>query len=94
MTRLVNTISMTAALIAATGAVRGQADDAASFRSYQAHMAAAEKALRLNEAREQRRWLDGAPEAMRGWEWDYLNGVADTSLRTVVAPDTHIRIAI
>jgi len=54
-----------------------------SFRSYQAHLAAAEKSLRLGEATELRRWLDLAPAEHRGWEWSHLRALADTSVRSV-----------
>jgi WD40 repeat protein len=57
-------------------------------------MAAAEKSLRLNQSQELRRWLDAAPRDHRGWEWDYLDAISDTSRRAVAAVGTPTRIAI
>jgi len=54
--------------------------DSALDRQYLADMAAAESALRSNEFRRLRTHLDRAPPTRRGWEWDYLNVQADTSL--------------
>ncbi|MBT8485167.1 MAG: WD40 repeat domain-containing protein [Phycisphaerales bacterium] len=70
-------------------------DDLAAFRSYRAHLAAAEKALRLGEANELRRWLDDAPTVHRDWEWRYLRDVSDTTLETVAidTPATGIAVA-
>jgi len=45
-----------------------RADVPPSFRSYQAHLAAAEKSLRLNQSRELRRWLDAADPLQPGGE--------------------------
>lgn len=70
------------------------AADDASFRSYQAHVAAAEKSLRLEQAAELHRWLANAPVEHRGWEWSYLDGVRDRSLRMVTAEEPPIRLAM
>lgn len=48
-------------------------------RFYAATIAAAEKAIRLNEIGEARKWLQEAPEPARGWEWSYLSALADES---------------
>lgn len=50
--------------------------DAAEYRSYLAHIAAAGQALRLNDTAEALRWLTQAPARFRGWEWRYLNAQA------------------
>jgi phage tail tape-measure protein len=83
-----------AAFGALAPAAPAQIEDAASLASYQAHLAAAEKSLRLEESRELRRWLEGAPQARRGWEWRYLSAIADTSARSAPAPGGPIRIAV
>lgn len=54
-----------------------------AFRSYRAHIAAADSALRLGEGAGARRWLEAAPTEHRGWEWDLLSARADHSLRTL-----------
>lgn len=82
------------ALTACAHPVRAQSDALDAFGSYQAHLAAAEKSLQLDQSRELRRWLDHAPETYRGWEWDYLDSISDRSSRTVTAGETPIRIAI
>lgn len=73
--------------------VEGASPASASFRSYQAHIAAAEKSLRLDDARELRRWLETAPPEHRGWEWRYLHEVQDRSSRTVSLPVVPRRVA-
>ncbi len=47
---------------------------------YQSSISAAEKAMRFHELREARKWLDHAPEKLRGWEWEFLNARCDESL--------------
>ena len=59
-----------------------------------AHIAAAEKSLRLGQAREIRRWLDGAPPPMRAWEWHYLDRASDTSTDVIERPHAPSRITI
>ena len=66
---------------------KADAKDADSYRSYLAHIAAADGALRLSEIGPARRWLDAAPIEHRGWEWRYLQTRSDTSPRAVVAHD-------
>ncbi len=68
--------------------VRGQA------RAYPAQIAAAEKSLQLGDSRELRRWLNATSPEERGWEWEYLNSVADTTLRRVATPESPIRVAM
>jgi len=63
-------------------------------RAYPAQMAAAEKSLQLDDPRELRRWLDVTRPAERGWEWTYLNSVADTTERSLATGDAPIRIAL
>ncbi len=63
-------------------------------RAYPAQIAAAEKSLQLDDPRELRRWLDVTSPSERGWEWEYLNAVADTTQRKVETPDAPVRIAI
>lgn len=65
-----------------------------AFAAYQAQMAAAEKSLQLDDLRELRRWLDATDPARRGWEWAYLNSIADTTQRTVETGQPPIRIAM
>lgn len=50
---------------------------------YAASIAAAEATLRLHDTKAARRWLAEAPEALRGFEWRYLNGRADESASRV-----------
>ncbi len=47
--------------------------------SYRAHLAASVSAMRLGEPAEARRWLEGAPWEMRGWEWGHLDVLLDQS---------------
>lgn len=63
-------------------------------RAYPAQIAAAEKSLQLDDPRELRRWLDVTAEAERGWEWDYLSSVADTTERSLETNEAAIRIAL
>lgn len=53
------------------------------LESYLAHVAAAHASLRLGDAVGLRRWLDGAPQDRRGFEWDWLAAESDGSLATV-----------
>lgn len=50
-----------------------RADDGALYR---AAVAAASSALQLHDTAGAQRWLDRAPESLRGWEWRYLHGQA------------------
>jgi len=47
---------------------------------YQAELAAAAYALRLNESGNAQKWLQRVPEPSRGWEWKHLFAAADESL--------------
>ena len=51
----------------------------ATFQSYRAHIAAAEAALRAGDARRAKAWLEQAPPAHRGWEWQHLQAECDHS---------------
>ncbi|MEW6336613.1 MAG: WD40 repeat domain-containing protein [Acidobacteriota bacterium] len=77
---------MTAA-VAAAGAVAQSPDHGPAARLYRAAISAADARLRLHETAAARRWLDEAPESLRGWEWRYLQARADESLFAVAAHD-------
>ncbi|MFZ1292513.1 MAG: hypothetical protein WAR79_20655 [Melioribacteraceae bacterium] len=49
------------------------------YRSYLAHIAAANSSLRLNEKSEANKWIENAPKDFRGWEWNYLKNRIDQS---------------
>ena len=66
----------------------------AAAASYAAHVAAAEKSLRLGEALEVRRWLDGAEESARGWEWYHLDRASDSSIQTLTCEESPSRIVL
>jgi WD40 repeat protein len=53
------------------------------LESYLAHVAASHASLRLGDAQGLRRWLDGAPQARRGFEWKWLSAESDGSLASV-----------
>ena len=55
------------------------------WRLYLASIAAANGGLRTHETSVTRRWLDEAPVTHRGWEWRYLDRLADLSLRSQAA---------
>ncbi len=57
---------------------------------YRATLAAAEKAIWLNEVSEARYWLDAPQASLRGWEWNFLNGKLDESSKTVHTSGTVI----
>lgn len=61
------------------------------YRSYLAHIAAADGALRLNESSEAQRWLDAALPGERGWEWRYLNALTDESWKKIFTATHPIR---
>ncbi|MGQ0614301.1 MAG: WD40 repeat domain-containing serine/threonine protein kinase [Planctomycetaceae bacterium] len=48
-------------------------------QSYVANIVAADASLRTNAAREALLRLESCPPALRGWEWRYLHGKADSS---------------
>lgn len=64
------------------------------WASYRAHVASAEKALRLNEGPEAKVWLNGAPVELRGWEWRHLRARVDESERTVAVPESAVTLAV
>ncbi|MCG3133443.1 MAG: hypothetical protein HMLKMBBP_00611 [Planctomycetes bacterium] len=68
-----------ATLAAAHPAVAEEPRPDAERRSYAAHIAAADGALRLGEPARAREWLDGAPAALRGFEWGLLDSLSDRS---------------
>jgi len=74
------------ALLLAAGAAGQDASvevSAEQRESYYAHVAAAHAALRLGETGAVRRWLDGAPSSLRGFEWRWLDAAGDESLRSI-----------
>ncbi len=71
-------------LVVAAGVSLGAASDWALYR---AAIAAADGALRLNETSAAVGWLAEAPAAHRGWEWRYLEALADQSLKSTPAHD-------
>lgn len=79
------TCSVLAAIAFAHGAAAQPAGDV-EYRSYLAHLGAAEASLRLNDTSAVRRWLDGAPQVHRGWEWQYLSAQSDQSVGTLGGP--------
>ncbi|MGE0479972.1 MAG: hypothetical protein AB7Q17_05815 [Phycisphaerae bacterium] len=88
--RLPNRIAIVALAFLAT-LPRGSADPPISApardaerESYRAHVAAAQAWLELNEPGRAREWIDGAPDARRGWEWRHLHSQLDSSLSTLI----------
>lgn len=82
MNRRLATVAAACALAASIpGSVLASPDGPgdAERRSYAAHVAAADGAMRLGEPADARRWLDGAPGALRGFEWAHLAARADQS---------------
>jgi WD40 repeat protein len=63
------------------GQDRGHSQETAE--KYLAHLAAANSALRLNEASEARTWLDQIPESARDWEWKLLDAKTDSSIHVL-----------
>ncbi len=63
----------------------------ALWQSYVGNIGAAYAALEFGSASEARRRLAACPEAMRGWEWRYLNQRADGSLRTLTGSETFVK---
>jgi len=64
--------------------------DAAVWRSYVADMAAAFSALQAGEALQVRSRLLRAAEEHRGWEWRFLAGCAERSLKRIRAHDDRV----
>ena len=58
------------------------------YALYLASVAAADASLRLHETAAADRWLRRAPERFRGWEWGYLEALADESARVIPAHQT------
>lgn len=54
---------------------------------YRSTLAAAEKALRLDETREAKYWLGQSPPELRGWEWDFLGAQSDVSAQVAALGD-------
>lgn len=64
--------------------------DKALWQMYIADIAAAVGALQTGETQLLKTHLAAAPPIHRGWEWRLLNGLADSSLRTLAAHDDMI----
>ncbi|NNF06739.1 MAG: hypothetical protein HKN21_08260, partial [Candidatus Eisenbacteria bacterium] len=80
-------LALTAGLVGTTAQYR-RAEVAltqAEWVAYTASLSAAEAALRADQPGEARRQLWGAPEHLRGWEWQHLLGRLDQS-RVSLAP--------
>jgi len=58
---------------------------------YRATLAAAEKAIRLNEISDARFWLDASKASLHGWEWKFLNGQLDESAKKASTSTAVIR---
>lgn len=61
-----------------------QRREQAELEAYIGRIAAAASALEAMGPAKLRMWLDEAPERWRGWEWRYLNGLADQSAAKLV----------
>lgn len=57
----------------------------ATWESYRNCMAAADRALQLDDVRRAAQILDSAPSHLRGWEWRYLHRLTDMSTLTIHA---------
>jgi len=62
----------------------------ALWQSYVGNIGAAYAALQVGSASEARRRLAACPEALRGWEWRYLDQRADGSLRVLTGSETFV----
>lgn len=73
-------VSLSTSGVRTANAGTGSQDDNGNEEApFLAHLAAANSALRLNEAVEAKRWLSAIPESQRFWEWRLLNARADSS---------------
>jgi len=59
----------------------------ALYQSYIANITAADACLQAGEAPEAKRRLAACDESMRGWEWRYLNRMADSSIKVLLPDD-------
>ncbi len=62
----------------------------ALWQSYVGNIGAAYAALEVGSASEARRRLAACPEALRGWEWRYLDQRSDGSLRVLTGSETFV----
>ena len=60
---------------------------AALYQAYRASLAAANAALENHDVADAGRHLEGAPEALQGWEWRHLRSRLDDSSAVVQLPD-------
>lgn len=58
----------------------------AQWESYKASLTAADAAINANSTTMAKTRLEAAPQALRGWEWRYLNARLDQSLQTYPLP--------
>lgn len=56
---------------------------AGEWRAYAANLVAAHAAIEYQDNGAARRQLNAVPAAMRGWEWEYIHGLLDMSVRTL-----------
>jgi hypothetical protein len=78
LARLLGTLVTLVIVLASNGVCQGQSNAVPpEYQSYLAHIAAAAASLRLNDTAAAKRWLAGAPEKYRHWEWDFLNAQAE-----------------
>jgi len=66
----------------------------AEFREYVVSIAAAEGSLRDHDSGTARRRLEAAPVELRNWEWHFLSGQLDGSIRTLVPENSTFGIAV
>lgn len=91
MTSALAALAMAAAIAGAFDAGQHEPVEA---RAYRAQVTAAEQALRLDDAAGLRRWLEEAEPRLRGWEWRWLDALADRSRRTIATDARPIRVVV
>ncbi|MEM7233396.1 MAG: protein kinase [Planctomycetota bacterium] len=73
---------------------KSRADDKArelTVQVYRANLLMTASAIDAGQLSAARRFLDEAPEEMRGWEWDHLESRLDPSLRRFESPPGRVR---
>ena len=66
----------------------------AEFREYVVSIAAAEGSLRDHDSVTARRRLEAAPVELRNWEWHFLSGQLDGSIRTLAPKNKNRGVAL
>jgi len=66
------------------------AEQSAVRRLYGAQVLLAHAALNQTQIGQAKRALDNTPQELRGWEWNYLHGVSDTSRQTIHVNDSPV----